>query len=175
MEINIVAHRDNIIAFINDFLNHNDLIFFNDKNYEEEGIIFGDKINQYDFIGKDVLINIGSKKDFELKIKELHHRPLISDKVDFIYVTNFWIQNEIKIVNTSFIWTPNHSLNAKRHGDALKKSVKKCFNCGMQTRDNRYTAYNEMFRKYYWSNEIFDSIDKLYYNGGVIPIHPLSK
>lgn len=175
MEINIVAHRDNLIDFINSFLNDNELIFFYDKNYEQEGVVLGNRINKCDFIGRDILVNIGSIYDFNLKIKPLRHRPLITDKVDFIYMTNFWVQNETKIVNTSFIWTPNKSFNAKQYGNALIKSVKSHFNYGMQTIDNRYVAYNEMFRKYYWATEISSCVDKLYYNGGVIPISPLSK
>lgn len=175
MEINIVAHRDNLIDFINSFLYKNELIFFYDKNYEQEGLVLGNKINKYDFIGKDILVNIGSICDFNLRIKSLCHRPLITDKVDFIYMTNFWVQNETKIVNTSFMWTPNKSLNAKQYGNALIKSVKSNFNYGMQTIDKRYVAYNEMFRKYYWDTEIASCINKLYYNGGVIPICPLYK
>lgn len=175
MEINIVAHRKGIVDFINGFLRDNGLIFFSDKNYEKDGIIFGDEINIEDFVDKDIFINIGSKSDFELKIKSLSHRPFLEDKIDFIYVTNFWYKNELKITNTSFIWTPSHSLNAKYNGIALKKRVKCCFKQGMQTKDSRYDTFNKVLHKYYWAIGVDDHLDKLYYNGGVIPICPLLK
>lgn len=44
----------------------------------------------------------------------------------------------------------------------------------METSDNRYNNYNKIFHKYYWSNEVNNYLDKLYYSGGIIPIQPLS-
>jgi hypothetical protein len=173
MEINIVASRKYIINFINDFINRNSLLFFNDKNYEREGIIWGYKISSEDFYDKDILINIGSKEDFESKIKPLKNRPLVDDKNDFIYLTNFWFKNEIKITNTSFIWYPNRSINAKLNGNLLQKSIKGNLNYGMQTQDSRYTMFNKTFSKYYFPNEVDNYLEKLFNNGGVVPICPL--
>jgi len=173
MEINIVASRNYIIDFVNDFINHNNLIFFNDKNYEKKGIVFGNKISLEDFYDKDILISIGTKEDFDFKIKSLHHRPLVDEKNDFIYMTNFWFKNEVKIVNTAFIWYPNRSLNAKLYGNLLQKKIKKSLNCGMQTEDSRYVTFNKTFGKYYSPNEVSNYLEKLYNNGGVVPIRPL--
>ena len=69
MEINIIANRNCIIKFVNDFLTSNHLIFFHCSNYEKEGFIWGDILDIKDFINRDILINIGSKADFEQKIK----------------------------------------------------------------------------------------------------------
>ena len=174
MEINIIANRNCIIKFVNDFLTSNHLIFFDCSNYEKEGFIWGDILDTKDFINRDILINIGSKADFEQKIKLLSHRPCVEDKRDFIYMTNFWYKKEIKITDTSFIWNPQQSLHAKCNGIALKKRIRESFNQGMETSDNRYNNYNKIFHKYYWSNEVNNYLDKLYYSGGIIPIQPLS-
>jgi hypothetical protein len=174
MEINLVASRKYIIDFINDFVSCNNLIFFSDKNYERNGFFSGNKISSEDFYDKDILINIGSKEDFDLKIKPLHHHPLVDDKNDFIYITNFWFKNEIKITNTSFAWYPTRSTNAKLYGNLLTKNIKENLNCGMQTEDSRYTMFNKTFNKYYFPNEVYSYLEKLYNNGGVIPIHPCS-
>lgn len=173
MEINVVASRNYIVNFVNDYLQNNDLIFFNDKNFETNGIVSSNEINLKDFNEKDILINIGTKKDFDLKIKNLVHRPTIDDKDDFIYMTNFWFKNEAKITNTSFIWRPNRSLNAKHYGSSLAKKIKYNLNYGMQTEDSRYTMFNKVFAKYYWPNEVTSYLEKLYNNGGGIPIRPL--
>ena len=89
-------------------------------------------------------------------------------------MTNFWYHKEIKITDTSFIWNPQQSPHAKCNGIALKKRIRESFNQGMETSDNRYNNYNKIFHKYYWSNEVNNYLDKLYYSGGVIPIQPLS-
>ncbi|MDR2905920.1 MAG: hypothetical protein LBU73_08200 [Helicobacteraceae bacterium] len=172
MEINIVASRKYVIGFVNDFIQRNGLIFFNDKNYEKEGIILGNRISAEDFYDKDIFINIGSKEDFDLNIKPLHHRPLVDDKNDFIYMTNFWFTNEIKITNTSFAWYPNRSANAQLYGSLLQKNIKENLNYGMQTEDNRYTVFNKTFSKYYFPNEAYNYLEKLYNNGGIVPIRP---
>lgn len=62
MEINVVASRNYIVNFVNDYLQNNDLIFFNDKNFETNGIVLSNEINLKDFNEKDILINIGTKK-----------------------------------------------------------------------------------------------------------------
>ena len=173
MEINVVASRQYIIDFINDFTGRNNLIFFNGNNYEKQGIAFGYKISSEVFFDKDILISIGSKEDYDLKIKPLHNRPLVDDQNDFIYMTNFWFKNEIKITNTSFIWYPNRSTNAKLYGNLLQKTIKKNLNYGMQTEDSRYTMFNKTFSKYYYPNEVNGYLEKLYHNGGVVPIRPL--
>ena len=172
MEINIVASRKYIIDFVNDFIHRNNLMFFSDKNHETESVFFGDKINSEDFCGKDILINIGSREDFNSKIKPLPHRPSAEDKDDFIYLTNFWYKNEIKITNTSFIWCPNRSTNAKLFGNLLRKTIKKSLHFGMQTEDNRYTMFNGTFGKYYYPYEVNGYLEKLYHFGGVVPIRP---
>lgn len=174
MEINIIANRNCIINFVNGFLTSNHLIFFDCSNYEKEGFIWGNILDIKDFVDRDILINIGSKDDFEQKIKPLSHRPCVEDKRDFIYMANFWYKKEIKITETSFIWNPQQSFHAKCNGIALKKRIKENFNQGMETADDRYNDYNKIFHKYYWINEVNDYLSKLYYNGGVIPIQPLS-
>ena len=59
-------------------------------------------------------------------------------------------------------------------GMILKKRIRESFNQGMETSDNRYNNYNKIFHKYYWSNEVNNYLDKLYYSGCIIPIQPLS-
>ena len=113
MEINIIANRNCIIKFVNDFLTSNHLIFFDCSNYEKEGFIWGDILDIKDFINRDILINIGSKADFEQKIKLLSHRPCVEDKRDFIYMTNFWYKKEINITETSLIWNTQQTHHAK--------------------------------------------------------------
>jgi hypothetical protein len=174
MEINIIANRNCIVNFVNDFLASNQLIYFDCSNYENKGIIWGNVLDIKDFTDRDILINIGSKFDFEQKIKILSHRPLTEDKKDFIYMTNFWYPNEIKITDTSFIWNPQQSTHAKYNGIALKKIIRESFNQGMKTSDDRYNEFNKIFHKYYWSNEVDNYLDKLYYSGGIIPIQPIS-
>ena len=93
MEINIIANRNCIVNFVNDFLASNQLIYFDCSNYENKGIIWGNVLNIKDFADRDILINIGSKFDFEQKIKILSHRPLTEDKKYFIYMNNFWYPN----------------------------------------------------------------------------------
>ena len=44
----------------------------------------------------------------------------------------------------------------------------------MKTSDDRYNEFNKIFHKYYWSNEVDNYLDKLYYSGGIIPIQPIS-
>lgn len=174
MEINIIANRNCIVNFVNNFLASNQLIYFDCSNYENKGIIWGNILDIKDFADRDILINIGSKFDFEQKIKILSHRPLTEDKKDFIYMTNFWYPNEIKITDTSFIWNPQQSPHAKYNGIALKKIIRESFNQGMKTSDDRYNEFNKIFHKYYWSNEVDNYLDKLYYSGGIIPIQPIS-
>lgn len=173
MELNIVASRKCIIEFVNNFLENNNLVFFNDKNFEKSGIVVSSSISMLDFVDSNILINIGTKEDYEAKIKLLNHRPLVDDKNDFIYMTNFWTKNEVKITNTSFLWYPNRSPNAKHYGSILQKEIKKHYNYGMHTEDSRYTLLNKTFAKYYWSDEVKNYLDKLYNNGGVVPIRPI--
>lgn len=129
MEINIIANRNCIIKFVNDFLTSNHLIFFDCSNYEKEGFIWGDILDIKDFINRDILINIGSKADFEQKIKLLSHRPCVEDKRDFIYMTNFWYKKEIKITDTSFIWNPHLLSSDTTERKHLRQNICYVFAC----------------------------------------------
>lgn len=62
MEINTVASRNYIINFVNDYLQNNDLIFFNDKNFETNGIVSSNEINPKDFNEKIFLLISGQKR-----------------------------------------------------------------------------------------------------------------
>jgi len=163
MEINIVASREYIIDFVNDFMHQNNLIFFSDEGHGVRRELFGKKIYFWDFRGEDILINIGSSEDFNSKIKPLQHRPFADDKDDFIQLTSLWIRDETDIINTSFIWYPSRSANAKLHGSLLRKMIKKSLHFGMQTVDIRYhPMFRKTLRKYYYPLEVSGYLEILF-------------
>lgn len=169
MELDIIAKRSFIVHLVNDFLSKNDLIFFEDINYHKEGLKFGGLLNENDYLNKDMAISIGTKENFDKKIRSLNSRPYVEDKHDFIYILNLYEKNNVyekndeKVNHTSFIWNPSKSESAKLIGKLLKKHISSHCNIGMKVVDAQEVGYNKRLQKFYWPEEVLSYNEKLFY------------
>ncbi|MGY3187378.1 hypothetical protein [Lysinibacillus sp. TE18511] len=163
MELDIIARRSFIVHLINDFLSKNDLIFFEDINYHKEGLKFGELLSENDYLNKDMAIEIGTKENFDKKIRSLNTRPYIEDKDDFIYILNSHDKDDLKVSETSFIWQPSKSESVKQIGKLLKKHISSHCNIGMEVVDAQDVGYNKRLQKFYWPEEVLSYSEKLFY------------
>jgi len=163
MELILVANREYIVRFVNDFLLKNSLIYFDDSNFRKNGVKFGKCLDkEYLNLNRDFLIYIGSEDIFCEKIKNSKNIPGIKDKYDFIYLMNLRTKNELKITETSFIWAPTRSESAKKTGKMIKKEIVSNCNVGMEVVDAENSGYNKYLKKFYWPEEVLEYNELLY-------------
>ncbi|MGE7951574.1 MULTISPECIES: hypothetical protein [unclassified Lysinibacillus] len=164
MEIDMIADRDFIVNFFNDFIKENNLIYFDVMNYKKRGLTFGSKICQNDYLNKVMGIYIGKEQNFREKFEVLNVRKYVREDLDdFIYVLNMWdLSGYRKIYKTVMICSPTRSESVKSMVKLLKNQLKTECNSGMEVVDSKYSDYNKMLKKYYWPDEVLSYQDRLY-------------